>query len=76
MYILVVRKNKEIVFQKEYKTFEDLMKKFDSFDFEKENLVYNIYKNMEVIEIVKEYCLFDKDAKEVMTDLLKVIKEL
>ena len=29
MYILVVRKNIEIVFQKEYKNFEDLMEKFE-----------------------------------------------
>ena len=52
------------------------MKKFDSIDFDKENLVYNIYKNMEIKEIVKEYCYFDKAAKEIMIDLLNVIKEL
>ena len=76
MYILVLRKNKNIVFQKEYKNFEDLMKKFNSIDFEKEKLLYNIYKNMNVKEILKDYCINDKETKEIMTDLLDILKNL
>lgn len=55
MYILVVRKNKKIVFQKEYKSFNDLLKKFEEFDFKKEGLLYNIYKNMEINEILDDF---------------------
>ena len=76
MYILVVRKNKEVVFQKEYKTFEDLMKKFDSFNFNKDNLNYSIYKNMSIKEILKDYIINDKEAKETMKDILNIMKDL
>lgn len=75
MYILVVRKDKEVIFHKEYKNFEDLMNKFESFDFDKDKLTYNIYRSMRVSEIIHEFLGID-NMEEVKNELKDLLKDL
>lgn len=76
MYILVVRKDKKVIFHKEYKNFEDLMEKFEKVNFSKDNLTYNIYKNMPVSEIIHEFLGIDEDMKKVINELKELLKDL
>ena len=65
MYILKVihKKDKSLYFQKEYKTFEELYKKFKNIDFESDNYLYSIYKEMSIYQILKDSNLFDEFEK-------------
>lgn len=76
MYILVVRKDKKVIFHKEYKNFEDLMEKFEKINFSKDNLTYNIYKNMLVSEIIHDFLGINDEIEKVKNELKDLLKEL
>lgn len=76
MYILVVRKDKKVIFQKEFKTFNEVMEKYNEFNFEKENLTYNIYKNMPVSDILHEYLRDSDDLDIIKNELKELLKQL
>ncbi len=76
MYILVVRRDKQVIYQKEFKTFEDLMKKFNEIDFAKEKCSYNIYKNMNITEILHEFLKNDDEIDKIKNELKDIINEL
>lgn len=76
MYILVIRKDKKVLFQKEFKNFDELMKKYSDFNFEKENLTYNIYRSMPVNEILREYLKDSDDLDIIKKELKDLLKDL
>lgn len=78
MYILKViyKKDKSLNFQKEYKNFQDLMKKFNEIDFEKEKCLYNIYKSMNISEILHDYLGSNSDLETIKNELKDIIEDL
>ena len=61
--------------KKEYTNFQDLMKKFESIDFESGKYLYSIYKNLSIKEVMDEYFGDDKALEKLIEELKELVKE-
>lgn len=77
MYILKVREKNKIVFEKEYKDFNSMLEKFESIDWDSGKYTYDMYEEMPVNKIIKEFTHGKaEDLNEIFDILKEVIEDL